>query len=72
MLGSTEKILKDKNSENVSRLEINEVVLVPCNLVNKTYQHDSRVLHTFILNKPIGNYWRFHQQISYFYRDFIY
>ena len=54
MLGSTEKILKDTNSENVSRLEINEVVLVHCNLVNKTYQHDSRVLHTFILNKSIG------------------
>ena len=35
-------------------LEINEVVLVHCNIVKNYYQHDSRVLHTFDPNKPFG------------------
>ena len=48
------KILKDKNRENVSNLEITEVVLVHCNIVNNDYQHDSRVLYTFIPNKSFG------------------
>ena len=45
LLGSTEnKITKDKNGENVPHLEITEVVLVHCNIVNSDYQQDSRVL----------------------------
>ena len=49
--GSTEsKISKDKNGENVSHLEITEVVLVHCNIVNNDYQQDSRVLYTFVPN----------------------
>ena len=32
-------------------LEITEVVLVYCNIVNNNYQQDSRVLYTFIPNK---------------------
>ena len=48
LLGSTgNKITKDKNSENVPHLEITEVVLVHCNIVNNNYQQDSRVLYTF-------------------------
>ena len=57
LLGSTEsKITKDKNGENVPQLEITEVVLVHCNIVNNDndYQHDSRVLHKFVPNKPFG------------------
>ena len=39
LLGSTENnITKDKNGENVSHLEITEVVLVRCNIVNDDYQ----------------------------------
>ena len=39
LLGSTEnKITKDKNGENVPHLEITEVVLVHCNIVNNDYQ----------------------------------
>ena len=35
LLGSTQKVVeKDKNSKNVPKLEIVEVVLVHCNLVN--------------------------------------
>ena len=47
-------ITKDKNSENVPNLEITEVVLVHCNIVNSNYQQDSRVLYTFIPNKWFG------------------
>ena len=45
LLGSTEnKITLDKNGENAPHLEIAEVVLVHCNVINKDYQQDSRVL----------------------------
>ena len=56
LLGSTEsKITKGKNGENVPHLEITEVVLVLCNIVNNDYQQDSRVLYTFIPNKSFGS-----------------
>ena len=56
LLGTTEnKITKDKNGENVPHLEITEVVLACCNTVNNDYQQDSRVLYTFIQNKPFGS-----------------
>ena len=49
LLGSTEKkITKDKYGENVPHLEITDVVLVHCNIVNNEYQQDSRVLYTFL------------------------
>ena len=45
LIGSTEnKITKDKNGENVPHLEITEVALVHCNIVNNDYQQDSRAL----------------------------
>ena len=41
LLESTEsKIIKDKNGENVPHLEVVELVLVPCSLVNNDYQQD--------------------------------
>ena len=56
LLGSTKnKITKDKNGENVPHLEITEIVLVHCNMVNNDYQHDSRVLYTFVPNKSSGS-----------------
>ena len=56
LLGSTEsKINKDKNGENVPHLEIVELVLVYCNLANNDYQRDSRILFTFVPNKPFGS-----------------
>ena len=55
LLGSTSNIIDaDKNSENVPRLENIEVILVHCNLVNNSYQQASRVLFTFVPNKPYG------------------
>ena len=51
LLGSTEnKITKNKKGENVPYVEITEVVLVRCNIVNNDYQKDSRVLYTFVSN----------------------
>ena len=56
LLGSTKnKIAKDKNVENVPHLEITEVILVHCNIVNNHYQQDLRVLYTFVPNKPFGS-----------------
>ena len=48
------KITKDKNSENLPRLEITELVLIHCNIVNNDYQEDSRVLYKFVPNKEFG------------------
>ena len=49
------KTTKDKNGEKVLHLEITEIVLVHCNIVNNDYQQDSRVLYTFVPNKPFGS-----------------
>ena len=55
LLGSTKKdVDKDKNSENVPKLESVEVVLVHCNLVKNDYQHTSKVLFSFVPNKQFG------------------
>ena len=40
------EITKDKSSENVPNLEVIKVVLVHCNIVNKVYQQDLRVMYT--------------------------
>ena len=56
LLGSTEsKITKNKNGENVPHLEVIELVLVHCNLVNNDYQQDSRILYPFVPNKTFGS-----------------
>ena len=55
LLGSTgSKITKDKNGENVPHLEIVELVLIHCNVVNNNYQRNSRILYTFVSSKPFG------------------
>ena len=52
LLGSTKsKITKDENGENVPHLEIAEVVLIHCSIVNNDYQQESRVLYTFVPTK---------------------
>ena len=54
LLGKTKsKITNDKNVENVPHLKITEVILIHCNTVNNNYQHNSRVLYTFIPNKSL-------------------
>ena len=55
LLGSFKKVIdKNKDAEFVPRLEIFEVVLVHCNLVNNSYQQASKVLFTFKINKQFG------------------
>ena len=55
MLGSTIKDAdKNKDGENVRKLESLELVLVHCNLVKNDYQHTSKVLFSFVLNKQFG------------------
>ena len=52
LLGSTKnKITSDKYGENIPHLEITEVTLVHCNILKNDYQHDSRVLYTYVPNK---------------------
>ena len=56
LLESTKnKITKDKNGKNVPHLQITEVVLIHCNIVNNDYQQDARVLYTFVPNEPFGS-----------------
>ena len=53
-LGSTRSnITKD---QNVLHLEVIEVILVHCNITNNYYEHDSRVLHTFLPINHLVNY----------------
>ena len=55
LIGSSKSnITKYENFENVPYLEITEVVLVHCNIVNNDYEQDSRLLHIFINNKSFG------------------
>ena len=56
LLGSTKnKTTKHKNGENVPHLEITGVVLVHRDIANNDYQQHSRVLYTFVPNKPFGS-----------------
>ena len=67
LLGSTKnQITKDKNSENVPHLEINEVVLVYSNIASNDYQHYSRVLHIFFLINCQVSCQIFHLKTLYF------
>ena len=44
VLGCTKiKITKNENAENVPNLEISEVILVTCTIVNNNYKQESRV-----------------------------
>ena len=55
LLGSAKKVVdKDKNGDDVPKLESVEVVLVHCNLVKNDYQHTSKVLFSFVPNKQFG------------------
>ena len=55
LLGSSSDTIDgDKNSELVPKLESVDLVLVPCNLVNNSYQQASKVLFTFVPNKKYG------------------
>ena len=55
LLGSTKcKITKDENGKNVPYLEITEVIVIHCNVVNNSYQQNSGFLCTLVPNKLFG------------------
>ena len=57
LLGSTKKgVDKDKDGENVPKLESVEIVLVHCNLVKNDYQHTLTVFFPFLANKQYGQF----------------
>ena len=52
LFGSTKIVLdKTKNIQNVPSIQVVEVVLVQCNIVNSQYQRKSEVLYSFTSNK---------------------
>ena len=63
LLQNTKKKIT-KKGENFPQLEVTEVVLVQCNIVNTDYQQDSRILYTFVPNKAFGQL--LHISIFYF------
>ena len=48
------KITRDKNGKNVPHWEITEVGLVHSKILSNYYQHDLRVLYTFVPKKSFG------------------
>ena len=57
LISSTKcKTAKNENGENVPYLEISEVVLTHFNVVNNSYQRNSRVLYTFVSDKYFGQW----------------
>ena len=46
---------KNKNSQHVLNLKLNELVLVHCNIANDNYQQNSSVLYTFVSNKSFSH-----------------
>ena len=55
LLGSTKKdVGKDKDGENIPKLESVEVVLVHINSVKNDYQQTSKVLFVFAPSKQFG------------------
>ena len=56
LLGTTKsKIDGEKNCENVPHLEVVELVLIHYNIADNSYQQNSRILYTFVPNKPFGS-----------------
>ena len=62
-------ITKDENGENVPHLETTKVVLVHCNMVNNDYHQVSRVLYTFVPNKPFDTLPKNFFKESYFFKS---
>ena len=71
LLGRAEsKITKNKSGEIVPHLEVVELVLVDCNLVNNDYQQESRILYTFVPNKTFGSLLEISPTINVFLKTF--
>ena len=51
LVSAKKDVDKNKDGEDVPKLESVEVILVHCNIVNNSYQKASKVLFTFEPNK---------------------
>ena len=51
---SKKLIDKDKDGKLVSKIEVLNLILMHCNLVNNVYQQASKVLFTFVPNTQFG------------------
>ena len=52
LLGSIEQIIaKGKNSENIPKLEIVDIILMHCNVADNNYQQALKVLFIFVPDK---------------------
>ena len=54
----------------MSNLEITEVALIHCDIVNNDYQEDSKVLYPFDPNKSFGQLLDISQKKLHFQRNF--
>ena len=55
LLGNIKRgVDKDKDGQNLPKLESVEVVVVHCNLVKNDYQHTSKVFFTFVKTKDFS------------------
>ena len=57
-------------ADKILHLEITEVVLVRCNIVNNEYQHKSRVLYIFVLNKSFVQLIHISRKTFYIFKSF--
>ena len=56
LFGSAEsKITGEKGGEKVPHLEVVELVLIHCNIVDNNYHQNSRILYTFVPSKPFSS-----------------
>ena len=55
LLGNTKsKITQDEHGENVHHLQMTQVLLIHCNIVNNDYEQNIRVFYTFVPHKFFG------------------
>ena len=51
LVSTKSKITEAENGENVPYLDMREVTVIHCNVVNNSCQQNARVLHTFVPSK---------------------
>ena len=49
------KLLGSTESKITGEKKVVELVLIHCNIVDNSYQQNSRILYTFVRNKPFGS-----------------
>ena len=54
LVSAKKDVDKNKDGEDVPKLESVEFVLVHCNIVNNTYQKASKVIFTFVPSEQFG------------------